>query len=933
MGFSISKISMMIEKFLRDKKIRRRYLVVLMSLALVVAMATVGALKLTGVTKTHGLTVVDCPLHIHDHDDGCYDRAGNLICGYADFVVHSHSADCYTDGVLTCELPVIKVHEHTDKCYLREKYLVNDIPADETDSALEVVAGSFYKVRETLTCEKNEIILHTHTDECFEEAVFDENGRMVSLTSRLPEGAVIPDTWTNGKVPACGQLEINEHTHGAGCMDTIKLSAAEAKVYISTLKTYNANAGDNSDGWSGLKKSEYCKDIGNEDESKTVKEQLAWSVTINFPDDETWTEFTYTDSFTQTITGWILHENNEVLWEENYPIHHYQTLSELEKELDSSLSIRLSGGDLENDLTYSFVFIGKDGKEAMDDDAQVVAFEIHFVREAGENLSGHSVNFNYTTLLNTDNLVDKSDYSIGGDFTLPGFTGHGNCNFRYTDAVLSEFEIGDISVKQVWRDVEGGLLTDDIPSEVKIMLKRYAVKGGIYLTEKPEDPENWCELTMHISHGDGENQNDVLIKSLSGEELGTNVFTVWIPQNALVQLNAEESADDSAPWSYTFDLTDVYSCELTVTVNDDSDCITLNVIGKAPAGFVPSGDYTVYDEIILSAGNRWKYIWEELPMNDGNGTQYVYVIEEVAVPDGFFAKVEDDGNGSFTITNRKLMEPGKITVDIRWIDTDGIPLVKHPGQIDLELQKKVYKSPSSEYDADYEWVTVENSKITLPDDNGKWTAVWTDLEEGEYRVAQKDPGGNFVTFFNYVVYDNEGNRSANSEALPGNAGFVSIANIEVLAKDGEIVIVKIWEYDDGTPDPDHPDSVTIVIKRAKKSSGPSDTTTETTTTVPNTTTPTTTTTPNTSTPNTTTPNTSTPNTSTPDTSVPNTSVPDTSTPGTTTPVTTTPDTYEPPVTGDEAHLNLYIILMVFSGGFLMIAVLYNFAKRAEKRKK
>lgn len=997
MEFSKFSIFKMIEKFLREKKIKRRQFVVFLSLALVVALATAGALKLTGVTRTVDLTVIKCPAAIHEHVDGCYNGENNLICGYADFVVHTHGPDCYCEGVLTCKLPEIKAHKHTENCYLREEYLAEDQAPEEqideghshtdacytetslltcdpeesgeeeghvhtdacytvqkelscglreTESSVQISADKVYKVRETLVCEKEEIVLHTHTDGCFKEAVFDEHGTMVSLASRLPKDVTVPDSWTRGMVPACGQIQIEAHVHGAGCLDTIKLPPEEVETYVSTLRADAAQSepDDSRDYWSGTKKGAARKDIGNDDGTKTIQVQFTWSVTINFPDDESWTDFTYTDSFRQTMTGWILQENGEKVWAEDYPIHHYQIRSQLEKELTGALKLRLAEAGLENDLSYTFVYKDPDGNEVVDGGAEVVGFEIRFGREAGQNLHGRSISFDYTSIVDTQDFVDRADYMIGSDFTLPGFEGTGDFYFQYTDRVTNESETGDISVKKIWRDVKGGLLTDGIPGRVQIILKQYAFKGGIYFTEEPEDPENWCKLTLYIYQSEADDRHDVWVKSLSGEVLGKNKATVWIPMHALVQFSADyrdfESGEGTAPsgnWSYTFNLKDVFSCELTIIVNDDSDNVFLNVIGKAPAGFKPSGESVQYSDVItLDADCDWSYIWEQLPMNDDHGTQYVYTIEEVQVPDGFYDIVEDDGNGAFTVTNRKQMEPGKITVDIKWIDTEGNPLVTHPDEVEVVLQKKVAKGVTEDGGDDFEWVTVENSGVKLPNEKGEWIASWTGLEEGEYRVAEKEIGGGYAYICTYTVYDSEGNKQTNMESLPGNAGFVTVTNIYVIAEDGETVVVKIWEYEDGTPDPDHPDSITIVIKRAKKASGSETEPPSETTTVPVTSGSEPVTSGSTPVTSGSTPVTSgsTPVTSgsTPVTSG-STPVTSGSTPVTsgTEPVTTEPN--NPPKTGDETNLLLYIIPMLISGGGLLAAALYGFMQRDGRKKK
>ena len=142
---------------------RRRWLAA--GLACVTAFCAVCTQALTADTLApEPARVLNCADQVHRHTDACYDNDGNLICGQADFVVHTHdSAACYDgDGELICPLPEIKAYTHTEDCY------------DEDGS---------------LICEKEEVVLHTHTDACY-----DTDGGLT-----------------------CGRLEVLEHVHTDAC--------------------------------------------------------------------------------------------------------------------------------------------------------------------------------------------------------------------------------------------------------------------------------------------------------------------------------------------------------------------------------------------------------------------------------------------------------------------------------------------------------------------------------------------------------------------------------------------------------------------------------------------------------------------------------------------------------------------------------------------
>ncbi|MBR6407211.1 MAG: InlB B-repeat-containing protein [Clostridia bacterium] len=173
-----------------DKKRGLRNL--LLFSACLIVFSTIYALVLPAITLTADHQVLNCRAEFHSHTDACYatDRVTGerkLICGKADYVVHTHNSDCYDkNGNLVCRLPEIAPHTHTEDCY------------DESGN---------------LICKMQE--LHTHTAVCY-----DKYGNLV-----------------------CGRLELVEHEHGSGCIDNpdARTLAAEAVEPVTTVKSYIDN--------------------------------------------------------------------------------------------------------------------------------------------------------------------------------------------------------------------------------------------------------------------------------------------------------------------------------------------------------------------------------------------------------------------------------------------------------------------------------------------------------------------------------------------------------------------------------------------------------------------------------------------------------------------------------------------------------------------
>ena len=110
-------------------------------------------------TKTQGNLI--CGKEEHTHGEGCYDADGNLICTLEE---HTHSDECYewTD-VLTCTIPESAGHTHSEACYQDVQVLICEEPAE-----LHTHTAECYKDG-VLACGKLELKEHKHSETCFTE--------------------------------------------------------------------------------------------------------------------------------------------------------------------------------------------------------------------------------------------------------------------------------------------------------------------------------------------------------------------------------------------------------------------------------------------------------------------------------------------------------------------------------------------------------------------------------------------------------------------------------------------------------------------------------------------------------------------------------------------------------------------------------------------
>ncbi|MGN0994492.1 MAG: hypothetical protein ACI4PD_05160, partial [Butyricicoccus sp.] len=171
---------------------------------------------------------------IHTHDDLCYDEYGNLICPLPEIKMHEHDAGCYQErlrltcgqeetghvhdkscytryrGELACGLEETEGHTHDADCY----QTIRELACGLEESAEHAHDDSCYRERTELICSLPETEGHTHTDDCYDW--------ISELTCGLEEveGHIHDEScYTAETVLTCQRQEAVPHTHDAGCFD------------------------------------------------------------------------------------------------------------------------------------------------------------------------------------------------------------------------------------------------------------------------------------------------------------------------------------------------------------------------------------------------------------------------------------------------------------------------------------------------------------------------------------------------------------------------------------------------------------------------------------------------------------------------------------------------------------------------------------------
>ena len=190
----MKRYAAVIRKTMKDRT--RRYFA--MALAGVVVFTTTYALILPAITlereeaaRMPGMTVgthatatlLDCKQPVHQHTDACYAEVNGekkLVCGQADYVYHTHDANCYdADGNLICKLPEVKPgdegvapqHTHVLSCY---EYGPHGENALQMGWVTMNPDGTLTGGEEHLICDQVEVKTHQHTADCFHEEAVEE---------------------------------------------------------------------------------------------------------------------------------------------------------------------------------------------------------------------------------------------------------------------------------------------------------------------------------------------------------------------------------------------------------------------------------------------------------------------------------------------------------------------------------------------------------------------------------------------------------------------------------------------------------------------------------------------------------------------------------------------------------------------------------------
>lgn len=154
----------------------------------------------------------------HIHTDACYRET--LTCSQRESAGHKHSASCCAAGEAAKEPACGRAeHIHTDACYTENTVTEPEVPETEETPICGIEVGEGHHHSEACYQEVKTLIcplpgVHTHTRDCR-----GENSEFL-----------------------CGQLQLEDHVHGAACLADVPAEEGVAGAYICGKEEHQHNA-------------------------------------------------------------------------------------------------------------------------------------------------------------------------------------------------------------------------------------------------------------------------------------------------------------------------------------------------------------------------------------------------------------------------------------------------------------------------------------------------------------------------------------------------------------------------------------------------------------------------------------------------------------------------------------------------------------------
>ncbi|MEG0283665.1 MAG: Cna B-type domain-containing protein, partial [Erysipelotrichales bacterium] len=233
-------------------------------------------------------------------------------------------------------------------------------------------------------------------------------------------------------------------------------------------------------------------------------------------------------------------------------------------------------------------------------------------------------------------------------------------------------------------------------------------------TTKVEGTKTWKDNDNQDNKRPESIKVNLLVGGVKKDQVEVNASTNWkysfvgLPKKANgVDINytlSEEGAGEYTPKFTGYDIENSYTPGKTSVSVDKvwTDGNNQDGLRKDKVEVKLVVDGTAKDEVVeLNAGNNWKYTWPDLDVMS-KGKKITYSVEEVNVPDGYIASVNDTNHEAITLTNTHTPEVRKISGEKKWVDNDNQD-GKRPQSITINLLADNSKVASTTTDSSKNW--------------------------------------------------------------------------------------------------------------------------------------------------------------------------------------------------------------------------------------
>ena len=320
------------------------------------------------------------------------------------------------------------------------------------------------------------------------------------------------------------------------------------------------------------------------------------------------------------------------------------------------------------------------------------------------------------------------EVSLSSDYTQSSNVTNGT-ETKITNAHTPE--TADLKVTKVWNDFNNKF--NKRPTSVKVnFLINNQVAGTIELSDLNNWSYEYTDLNVY------ENGTKIVYEFAEVEPTDYNA-TYTVSGNVTTITNTIDTSTERT------------TAKVTKVWNDGN-----NQDGKRPALLdvqLMQNGVAFGSAVTLNASGNWTYTATDLPKVDGNGNEYTYTWEEVAVPTGYTLAGNTTSGTDTTITNAYTTETVSLKITKTWSDNNNVT-GNRPASVDVNLLVNGTSGRTVTLTAAEGWTTEVTGLAKYS--NGRLISyTWEEVAPSNYTPAYTGNGTADATITNSYDFSSE----------------------------------------------------------------------------------------------------------------------------------------------------------------------------------